>query len=430
MSKKPLFCCATFPKGAWWLLALLGTPLLFMLMIMSKQGIVEHDLTTRTTQQLNDKNITWATINLDQHGRDAVLSGSAPDTAAHDQALDITRDIYGVRYVSNKMTIEEKALIPATLALTSNDEGIILTGKMPNQAAIDALVTTTEQAYAGQQVTNQLTVDNSVAEVDWLPAINTLIPTLAGLKQASLSISNDKKSISGIIASEAEKEAMLLSMTTAFGEKQSFDENITIEVPLETPQIETAITTTETSKSDPVVTETTTKPITAETTTTDPTVSETATNEPATEPKENSAGSNATETSIAKAKEPAINACQDQLNTVMQNRKILFANDRAEIRVASFPLLNNIASIINQCKDVISNKGISINGHTDSRGRDSYNQTLSKRRANAVKSYLTKKNVDDALMTAKGYGETQPIADNKTDKGRAQNRRITFKIKN
>lgn len=52
------------------------------------------------------------------------------------------------------------------------------------------------------------------------------------------------------------------------------------------------------------------------------------------------------------------------------------------------------------------------------------------RRAGAVKDYLTKKGVNQALMQAIGHGETQPIADNSTNTGRAKNRRITFKIKN
>jgi outer membrane protein OmpA-like peptidoglycan-associated protein len=400
---------------------------------MSKQGVVEQDLQQRTTQQFTDKNIDWTTVELDKQGRDAILSGNAPDTATHDQALNLAQEVYGVRHVSNKMTIngvdsqtvegnEAKTIKPATFSLQSNDDGIVLTGIMPNQEAIDTLVATTIKSYNGKQVTNQLTIEDSVADASWLPVINTLIPTLVDLKQANLYVSDDKKSLSGTSTSATEKASILSAMTTAFGEEQAFAENIAIKTP-ETKIAETTKTTpavsaetskTEPAKSDVVESETTEmKPIIAET------------KKPnAVEP----------ETTVAKAEEkieePAVNACQERLNTAMQNKKILFANNRAEIRAASFPLLNDIGSIIKECKDVVSNKGISINGHTDSRGRDSYNQALSERRAKAVKSYLTKKGVSSALMKAKGYGETQPIADNKTDAGRAQNRRITFKIKN
>lgn len=74
---------------------------------------------------------------------------------------------------------------------------------------------------------------------------------------------------------------------------------------------------------------------------------------------------------------------------------------------------------------------ISIEGHTDSRGTDKYNQALSERRAAAVKEYLLKHGMIDAdkdKVTTKGYGESKPIADNKTEKGRFENRRVEILI--
>jgi len=400
--------------------------------------MVEQDLQQRTTQQFTDKNIDWTTVELDQRGRDAILSGDAPNTAAHDQALNLAQEVYGVRQISNKMTInginsqteggsKAKTIKPATFSLKSNNDGIVLTGIMPNQEAIDTLVATTIKSYDGKQVTNQLTIEDDVADASWLPAINTLIPTLVDLKQADLHVSDDKKSLSGTSTSATEKVSILSAITTAFGKEQTFEENITIKIPegkitanpdtLIAKTIETSPTIADTTKTQP-------SSVIAESTEIETSTSTTETTE---------VSSIAAETATVKAEEkreePAVDACQEKLNTAMQNKKILFANNRAEIRAASFPLLSDIASIIKECKDVVSNKGISINGHTDSRGRDSYNQALSERRAKAVKSYLTKKGVSSALMKAKGYGETQPVADNKTDAGRAQNRRITFKIK-
>ena len=71
---------------------------------------------------------------------------------------------------------------------------------------------------------------------------------------------------------------------------------------------------------------------------------------------------------------------------------------------------------------------IDILGHTDSTGADSYNQTLSVNRANAVRDYLSARGVQSARMATVGYGETQPIADNSTEYGRAQNRRVEIKV--
>lgn len=455
MSKKPPFCCATFPKGAWWLLALLGAPLLFLLMIVSKQGLVEQDLQQRTTQELTNKNINWTTVKLDEQGRDAVLSGNAPDKATHDQALSLAQTVYGVRHVSNKMTIdgvesntestlangtennnidknteateiattktEEKPLKPAVFSLKEHNNKVVLTGMMPSQEAIDSLVETTKKSYRGKPVINKLTLEDDIAEAQWLSAVKTLIPALVKthLKKVDLSVSEDKKSLSGITSSEADKASVLSSMTTAFGEKQAYAENITIE----TPKIETTtVATNSESESEAKEPESSSEPEETITKTEEPEVSP--------EPEETVAKTETPEASAEPEENPAIDACQNKINTVMQGKKILFENNKADIRSASFPLLNDIASILKECKDAISNKGISINGHTDSRGRDSYNQALSERRAKAVKNHLTKKGVSSTLMLAIGHGETQPIANNKTNSGRAQNRRITFKIKN
>jgi outer membrane protein OmpA-like peptidoglycan-associated protein len=72
---------------------------------------------------------------------------------------------------------------------------------------------------------------------------------------------------------------------------------------------------------------------------------------------------------------------------------------------------------------------VSIEGHTDSIGTDKYNQALSERRAAAVKAYLVKQGVvDNQRITSVGYGESKPIADNKTNKGRFENRRVEILI--
>jgi OOP family OmpA-OmpF porin len=69
---------------------------------------------------------------------------------------------------------------------------------------------------------------------------------------------------------------------------------------------------------------------------------------------------------------------------------------------------------------------VELQGHTDSKGPDAYNLTLSQKRADAVRNYLLKDGVPSTQITAKGYGEGQPIADNSTEDGRAKNRRVVM----
>jgi OOP family OmpA-OmpF porin len=76
------------------------------------------------------------------------------------------------------------------------------------------------------------------------------------------------------------------------------------------------------------------------------------------------------------------------------------------------------------------NLKVEIAGHTDSVGSDAYNNNLSMRRANAVRDFLITQGMNPKNMVAKGYGESQPVADNKTDAGRAQNRRVEFRVLN
>jgi OOP family OmpA-OmpF porin len=67
---------------------------------------------------------------------------------------------------------------------------------------------------------------------------------------------------------------------------------------------------------------------------------------------------------------------------------------------------------------------IEVQGHTDDRGTEAYNQGLSERRANAVKSFLVSQGIAESRITTRGLGESQPVADNKTEAGRAKNRRV------
>ena len=71
---------------------------------------------------------------------------------------------------------------------------------------------------------------------------------------------------------------------------------------------------------------------------------------------------------------------------------------------------------------------IEISGHTDNVGKPSDNLTLSNNRAKSVVNYLITKGISAQRLVAKGYGETKPVADNKTEEGRAKNRRTELKV--
>ena len=103
---------------------------------------------------------------------------------------------------------------------------------------------------------------------------------------------------------------------------------------------------------------------------------------------------------------------------------IQFETGKAIIKPTSRPILNQIADVF------IDNPTyrVEVQGHTDNVGKAEYNQDLSERRAQAVRSYLISAGVPESQLTARGYGLTMPIADNATAAGRAQNRRVEFVI--
>jgi OOP family OmpA-OmpF porin len=102
--------------------------------------------------------------------------------------------------------------------------------------------------------------------------------------------------------------------------------------------------------------------------------------------------------------------------------QVQFDTNSANIKPESYAELDSFVKFFG---DVPSAKGV-LEGHTDNVGRDAYNLSLSQRRADAVKAYVVGKGVDASRITATGFGETKPVADNAAVEGRAANRRVVF----
>ncbi|MEM6383802.1 MAG: OmpA family protein [Pseudomonadota bacterium] len=116
--------------------------------------------------------------------------------------------------------------------------------------------------------------------------------------------------------------------------------------------------------------------------------------------------------------------CQLLFARLLADNAIRFDTGSATIDTLSFGLVDRLVRTLQSCPDA----RVEISGHTDSDGSDDLNQTLSEERANAVLDYVLAADVDPARVTAQGYGETDPIADNATDEGKARNRRIEFNV--
>ena len=103
---------------------------------------------------------------------------------------------------------------------------------------------------------------------------------------------------------------------------------------------------------------------------------------------------------------------------------LFFGFDSFGLRSETKKNLSDLASTLNKYDDT----DILIEGHTDSAGEDSYNQSLSEKRADEVKEYLVEQQVKASRVTTKGYGEKQPLTTNDTEAGRQSNRRVEVAI--
>lgn len=105
-------------------------------------------------------------------------------------------------------------------------------------------------------------------------------------------------------------------------------------------------------------------------------------------------------------------------------KTILFDSGKASFQQQTYPVLQAIVAILKE----YPNSNFSIEGHTDSDGKDAANQVLSENRAAAVKNYLIENGISSSRLSSIGYGESKPIDTNKTKAGKANNRRVEVKL--
>ena len=361
---------AGLPWRTWWFITLSGLGLLFVLMIFSRQEMIESDLEQRITEQLTAENIDWITIEIDGRGRDVLLKGMAPSAESRELVIEMVEDTYGVRIIDDQ--IEIKPSLPSSeLSIRQQDGAVLLGGRLPSQESIDAVVNAAKQTYGNDNVVNELRLSAQVKAAEWLDATTRLMPSMVSMGTAQLKISDSNSLLTAEVESHGERLMLINEAKSLLGS------NLATEVAV----------IGSSAQGDMVK-----KPI------------------------------------VTATEDPALEACQSRLDARMKDKKILFASDTAELQASSYSLLDQIISALEQCEEVASGKRLIIAGHTDSVGDDAYNLALSQKRADAVKDYIANATANVGLISSVGYGESQPVESNDTDEGRSQNRRIEFKL--
>ena len=373
-----------------WLWLLLPL-LLAALGALVANGLIQNDLGKKSRNGLKAAGIAGVAVKFS--GQDVTLRGPASLEAS---ARAKVKGISGVRNIKYIVTGGEDAPVEETV---------------PAPVETTAAVDTTVPAV----------VETSVAAT---PETTVAAVTPAGAPiEVAASIDGTKVALTGVVTSEAQRTELVNAAKAAYGDANVIDE-LTIVGPSTAVQDERIKTFGELIK----LSSTSLSDAKGKVSDTLLSISGSAFTElgkSSVEALVTGAGGTA-EITVAAAQTVA--QVQENLATILDRSGIQFDTNSAVIKADSIPILDNAVASITQEFAAFPNIKIEVAGHTDNVGRASANQQLSQDRAQAVLEYLGSKGVDATRLTAKGYGATKPIADNKTEIARATNRRIEFTV--
>ncbi len=397
----------------------------------------EDDLFAKAQAALDDAGIA-AIVSFE--GRDATLSGDL-DIVDQDRAVQLVLGITGVREAawddpavaavttttsSTSSTTTTVTTLPdapvANLRADLRDGTLTLSGSIPGAETAGQIETITGLVYDPFR-SNDLQIDDTLDEESWLPGSANAVALLTIVGNATLDISGTEATLVGQAGSEAKKAQLEGDLQAVLGADVNLTSNI--EVTGKTPPIYTAD-----APGDGSVTLGGVMPDQAS-------IDLIAGAAVAIYGEENVVNEMTIGTDIDKTFSIfRIPLTFEQFRPIpewelrIENDEITgnvrggatFDFGSAELTPALRTLLDTAAGILLRNPSI----EITIEGHTDSIGSDSFNQVLSEARAAAGVAYLISRGVPEARLTSVGYGETRPIGDNSTASGRQQNRRLEF----
>ncbi len=431
MAKGRSCCCSGLSRGWWWFLALAGIPLLYTLMFVTKRGVIEKDLHTRTTQKLNDAGAHWASVDLDGRARDVLLTGTATTEADRDNAIQAVLSVEGVREVNSDIKVVLLKKRALTAKYTHKDGKLVLEGVLSSQQKVDEMLKLVGDKVGLDKIDNKLTISDEFSPKDGVITLSGLVlgedmrsditsAIQAGSSALGLNFTNnleiDVAAAKAIAEEKAKAERLAAEKAEANERKMAADKLAAEKVKAEKAQTL-------------VAEEAETKKLAAEKADAERLMAKKQEAEAKIAAEKVQAKKQAEEKAKVAEKAVQVSVCQTKLNKTMLGKTILFRTNKANIKKSSFSLLQQISNVIGECRVTLPDTRIVVSGHTDSAGSEVYNLALSQRRANAVKTHLVGIGVSSAIITSKGFGESEPVASNDTAEGRAQNRRITFSVK-
>lgn len=432
----------------------------------------EEDLTERATAVLSGRSVT-----VDFDGRDAVLSGEVEAASELDRAAALVRQIRGVRTVDvSGVAINAPDVAPTTtrtppdLTIDFADGGVTLRGTVPDGETIDALLRAANTRFGEDKVVDQLVVGDNTAGAAWLAGIVPVITGVEGLESGSMAIGPAGLLLTGNVASAELSAAIEELLAAELGADFAIENRLEV-VPLSAPSFEAELlddgavrlrgAMPDQESIDDIVAAAAGVFGSANV------VNEMTVGEAIASPDYLSAlpatfgaiqglrpwrvnveqgqasltGLGVSESALAET-EAALAAVYTRGGLTLQAdievdsgavATVLteLLEGTATFEIGSAELSAEAGGLLDQAIAILVENGstvLTVEGHTDDVGSDEDNLALSEARAQAVVDYLVAGGIDASRLTAVGYGESQPIADNETADGRAQNRRIQFVV--
>jgi OOP family OmpA-OmpF porin len=383
------------------LLAAIALGILAYFCIGRHAPVIADDLRQRGAAALIAGNHGFASIES-VSGRDVALAGEAPTEEAKFAAIRDLDNVWGVRTVVDKMTVAAAAPEPAPAApylfQAGFDAGVLtLTGAVPSEDVRRDILIKAAAQFPGARVDDQLVVRENAPHAGWPLVMSAGLAQLAQFTSGELKIEDLAVSLSGKVKSQDIYNAADKSMQ-AMPQPFTAALNATVEAPASPPAPEPAPVSEPPQPAPPA-------PVAA-----------------APEPEETRPARQPAPTPVERA---AAKTCQREFNRAFSGQTINFDTSSANISRSSQRLLRRLAGIADGCPKA----RFTIAGHTDNQGSPAANLKLSQARANEVRNALARLGVARNRMGARGFGETRPIANNRTAAGRAANRRIEFVVR-
>ncbi len=330
---------------------------------------IQADIAARAQAALTDNGISSIDVNVD--GRDITLTGEAPSPQIK-QAAERIAQVNGYNFIDNQITVagntnDDASQKSHSLSIKLDESGKVTLDGILDANTHKALRETTIKRFGEANVKDRI-LELDIPMADGMPDVAVLMmEKLSALTSGEAVLVDNEINIKGTSPSKV----MLSQVEQQLKEKMPNSYSLKLD-------LEVAKGTSEPSD---VVAE---KPATR-----------------------------------AKTKH-----CQKQFNSILRSRKVRFNSSSSVLKKSSYKVLNKLAATAKKCPGM----KIKIHGHTDSTGRNSLNKRLSKKRARAVAKYFARKGIKENILVSVGHGSSKPIASNKTNKGRARNRRIELTV--